>query len=222
MISLDLPELPGLDLSLGVSLPPGESLADGLVRAGRWLDELNSVLAGSVWETLGTSAGDSDDLLRVSLRHAGPPRTGPAPSAPGPFPLTEMQLAYLVGRADGWLGDHVAPHYYTEVDVTDLDVTRLTAAVRGVVSRHPMLRAVITPDVRQRVLPDPPVPDVEVIDLRELAVTQGPRPRQLAPGTSLRHPPGLPPLAAVLRTGPVVLRRAERGHPGRGTRDGLP
>jgi amino acid adenylation domain-containing protein len=167
-ISLDLPEMPGLDLSLGVTLPPGQPLADGLVRAGHWLAALNGTLAGSAWAILGTSAGDGGDLLRVSLRHARRTRSGGALPAPGPFPLTEMQLAYLVGRADSWLGDRVAPHYYTEVDLTDLDVARLNSAVRRVISRHPMLRAVITPDVRQQVLDDPPVPQVEVIDLRRL------------------------------------------------------
>jgi amino acid adenylation domain-containing protein len=167
-ISLDLPEMLGLDLSLGVSLPPGEPLADGLVRAGRWLAELNGMLAGSAWEILGTSAGNGDGLLRVSLRPADPARL-PSPMVPGPFPLTEMQLAYLVGRADGWLGDRVAPHYYTEVELTDLDVARLNKSLRGVIARHPMLRAVITPDVRQRLLDDPPIPEVEVIDLSGLA-----------------------------------------------------
>jgi hypothetical protein len=82
------------------------------------------------------------------------------------FRLTEMQLAYLVGRADTWLGDAVAPHYYTEVDVDDLDVDRLTAALRTVVARHPMLRATVTPETLQRVHADISVPRIDVFDLR--------------------------------------------------------
>ncbi|GGK24800.1 hypothetical protein GCM10010124_16670 [Pilimelia terevasa] len=91
------------------------------------------------------------------------------PTPPGgeeaPFPLTEMQLAYLVGRADRWLGDPVAPHYYTEVERDDLDVDRLRRALATVVARHPMLRAVVTADTRQQVRAAAPAAELTVVDL---------------------------------------------------------
>ncbi|MDB1087483.1 amino acid adenylation domain-containing protein [Streptomyces sp. ACA25] len=98
---------------------------------------------------------------------APPPPTDPAPS--GPFALSEMQLAYLVGRADTWLGDAVGPHYYTEVDLEDLDTDRLEAALHRIVQRHPMLRATVTDDTRQTVLDRPSLPRIEVRDLRGLS-----------------------------------------------------
>ncbi|HEX8864674.1 MAG TPA: hypothetical protein VF821_03360, partial [Lentzea sp.] len=85
---------------------------------------------------------------------------------PEPFRLTEMQLAYLVGRADTWLGDAVAPHYYTEVDVDDLDADRLAGALRIVVARHPMLSATVNPDTLQQVHAEVALPRVDVLDLR--------------------------------------------------------
>lgn len=71
----------------------------------------------------------------------------------GEFPLTEMQLAYLVGRAPDQHGRTLAPHYYTDARVTGLDPDRFEQAWRTVVARHPMLRAVTAGSAAQRVLP---------------------------------------------------------------------
>ncbi|MBT0565850.1 non-ribosomal peptide synthetase [Williamsia sp. CHRR-6] len=73
------------------------------------------------------------------------------------FALTEMQLAYLVGRADREWGPPVAPHYYTEIEVDgpDLDLDRLAAAFTTVQRHHPMLRARATADARQRIDAEP-------------------------------------------------------------------
>ncbi|MDQ1105418.1 non-ribosomal peptide synthetase [Nocardioides zeae] len=92
-------------------------------------------------------------------------------------PLTEMQLAYLVGRAPEPDGRRVAPHYYTEALVEDLDVGRLQDAWRTVVARHPMLRAVITSTTTQRVLPDA-AHEVEVADHRVLSPAERQRERE--------------------------------------------
>ncbi|WP_086666102.1 non-ribosomal peptide synthetase [Lentzea kentuckyensis] len=115
-------------------------LADALTEAARWLRELHG------W-----------------ARQARPEEPQ------GPFRLTEMQLAYLVGRADTWLGDAIAPHYYTEVDVDDLDVDRLTRALHTVVARHPMLRATVTPETLQQVHVEVITPPIDVLDLRSAA-----------------------------------------------------
>ncbi|MFI0408225.1 amino acid adenylation domain-containing protein [Actinomadura sp. 3N508] len=85
-----------------------------------------------------------------------------------PFPLTDLQHAYLVGRSTGREYGGVAAHAYLEIDVGDLDLARCEAAWRRIVSRHDMLRAVVTADGRQQV-PDPPPPSsgaFERFDLR--------------------------------------------------------
>ncbi|MFV0535614.1 MAG: amino acid adenylation domain-containing protein [Cumulibacter sp.] len=74
------------------------------------------------------------------------------PAGQQPFALTEMQLSYLLGRADDWLGAPVAPHYYTEVDMVDVTADQLQRAIDELVAVHPMLRARATADARQRVL----------------------------------------------------------------------
>ncbi|MYY07955.1 amino acid adenylation domain-containing protein [Streptomyces sp. SID4919] len=87
-----------------------------------------------------------------------------------PFPLTDTQRAYLLGRGDMFALGNVSTHAYFEFD-GDLDLERFATAWRLLVERHDMLRAVMLPDsMEQRVLPDAPpfVPDV--VDLRRLSV----------------------------------------------------
>ena len=83
-----------------------------------------------------------------------------------PFPLTDVQEAYYVGRGDDMPLGGVSTHAYLELAVEDLDLDRFTAALRAVIDRHPMLRAVIRPDGTQQVLAEVPAYDVRVCDLR--------------------------------------------------------
>ncbi|WP_327250077.1 non-ribosomal peptide synthetase [Streptomyces sp. NBC_01320] len=73
-----------------------------------------------------------------------------------PFPLTDIQAAYLIGRTDAYAYGGVGCHAYVELEYPDLDVDRVTAVWRELVQRHDMLRAVIHHDGYQQVLPDVP------------------------------------------------------------------
>ncbi|NDK36498.1 non-ribosomal peptide synthetase/type I polyketide synthase [Rhodovulum sulfidophilum] len=70
-----------------------------------------------------------------------------------PFPLSDVQEAYWIGRAADMDLGAVACHGYSEIDCPDLDLRRLEAAWNAVLVAHDMLRAVVGPDGRQRVLP---------------------------------------------------------------------
>ncbi|GHE27192.1 non-ribosomal peptide synthetase [Streptosporangium violaceochromogenes] len=111
---------------------------------------------------------------RIEGRRSGPAplarRIVPAPEAlTEPFPLTDVQQAYYVGRDGGLDLGEVATHAYLELAATGLDVGRFQAALRGVIARHPMLRAVVRPDGRQQVLADVPLYRVAVRDLRRVS-----------------------------------------------------
>ncbi|SCF07752.1 amino acid adenylation domain-containing protein [Micromonospora haikouensis] len=93
-------------------------------------------------------------------------------SAFEPFPLTDIQQAYWLGRRVGSALGGVATHSYLEFDVVDLDVARLAAAVRGLVDRHPALRTVVRADGRQQVLPAVPPYQIPVTDLSALPPEQ--------------------------------------------------
>ncbi|MCB1054402.1 MAG: hypothetical protein KDD11_02685, partial [Acidobacteria bacterium] len=81
------------------------------------------------------------------------PQVVPDPVSAGePFPLTEVQQAYWVGRSSGVELGNVATHSYTEIDVPGLDLRRLEAAWNRLIERHGMLRAVVRPDGLQQVV----------------------------------------------------------------------
>lgn len=73
-----------------------------------------------------------------------------------PFPPTEVQRAYWLGRTEGFTLGGVGCHFYREYDVTGLDVDRLQRAVNRLVRRHEMLRAVFDELGDQRILAEVP------------------------------------------------------------------
>ncbi len=107
-----------------------------------------------------TSSPTLRDWTALLARAHGEEEAVPAPSAPprpaeteadtGPFPLATMQHAYWIGRQDGQPLGGVAAHFYVELDGHDVDPARLDTALRALVRRHGMLRAVFDEDGRQR------------------------------------------------------------------------
>ena len=84
-----------------------------------------------------------------------------------PFPLTDMQHAFWVGRSGMWeLGD-VANHGYYEVEGDNLDLERLNRALQQLIVRHDMLRVVVLPDGQQQVIEQVPPYQIKVLDLQE-------------------------------------------------------
>ena len=84
------------------------------------------------------------------------------------FPLTDIQQAYLVGRGSDFALGGVSTHLYIEVDAVDLDLPRLESAWQKVITRHPMLRAIILPDGTQQILPEVPLYRFPTQDLSNL------------------------------------------------------
>lgn len=98
------------------------------------------------------------------------PAIVPAPEARyEPFPLTDIQQAYWIGRTMELPLGGVSSHGYQEVDILDLDLPRLEQAFQNVIERHDMLRAVIDRDGRQRILPSVPPFRIQAVDLRTVS-----------------------------------------------------
>jgi amino acid adenylation domain-containing protein len=74
-----------------------------------------------------------------------------------PFPLTDVQEAYWIGRQGEFELGGVSSHLYIEIEVDDLTHAQVDAAWRRLIARHPMMRTVVGEDGRQRVLPTVPV-----------------------------------------------------------------
>ncbi|TSC24552.1 non-ribosomal peptide synthetase [Corallococcus sp. Z5C101001] len=83
-----------------------------------------------------------------------------------PFPLTEIQEAYLVGRGTDFGVGGISCHLYHELDGRELDVARLSRAWQRLIEQHAMLRAVVLASGEQRVLEQVPAFSMPVLDLR--------------------------------------------------------
>lgn len=86
--------------------------------------------------------------------------------AEDPFPLTDVQTAYLLGRSDGLDYGGVGCQVYLEADLTDADPQRLAAAWQNLIERHPMLRAVVDERGFQQLVRNPGEFELGVRDLR--------------------------------------------------------
>lgn len=106
-----------------------------------------------------------EDLPKVFFE---PEKTG------DPFPLTEIQQSYWIGKSGVYeLGD-VGAHCYFEMKCKDLEPIRLTEAWNALIERHDMLRAVVLPDGRhQQILPDVPVYSIKVLNLEGVGEAEG-------------------------------------------------
>lgn len=83
-----------------------------------------------------------------------------------PFPLTDIQQAYYVGRSGCSELGGISCHTYHEVETENLDLERLNLAWQQLIERHDMLRVVIPPGGRQQVLEHVSPYEIEVLDLR--------------------------------------------------------
>ncbi|WP_026314107.1 phosphopantetheine-binding protein [Actinomadura flavalba] len=98
----------------------------------------------------------------------------PDPSAP--FPLMPLQQGYFVGQHDGWELSYASAHFYGDLALSRMDADEaaetLADALHRLALHQPTLRARITPEGEQYVLPpDAPgaIPGPRVLDLRDAA-----------------------------------------------------
>ncbi|GGY23614.1 non-ribosomal peptide synthetase [Pseudoduganella albidiflava] len=109
----------------------------------------------------------------VVARGQGVPRLDPDPERRRkPFPLTEIQQAYWVGRQGGFAMGNVSAHGYLEVEARGADLQGLERAFNRVIARHDMLRAVMQSDGNQRILADVPYYRFRVEDLSALPAAE--------------------------------------------------
>ncbi|WP_167474281.1 non-ribosomal peptide synthetase/type I polyketide synthase [Nocardia arthritidis] len=104
--------------------------------------------------------------------HESAPSTPDEAGRHDPFPLTDLQHAYLVGRSTAFELGGVSTYSYFEVDIVGLEIDRLTSALRVLIRRHDMLRAVVSADGTQRVLPTVPEFTIRTVDLADLSASE--------------------------------------------------
>jgi acyl carrier protein len=112
-----------------------------------------------------TAPGEVRDLPIEVVRRSDPEAA---------FPLMPLQQGYFVGQQGGWELSYESAHFYGDVGLTGVDpeeaADALTDAIERLAEHQPTLRARVTPEGLQYVLPpDAPgaVPELRVYDLRE-------------------------------------------------------
>nr|WP_284500020.1 non-ribosomal peptide synthetase/type I polyketide synthase [Microbulbifer sp. GX H0434] len=85
-----------------------------------------------------------------------------------PFPITDMQQAYWIGRTGVFDLGGMSLHGYKEIESEQLDLARFETAWQRLVSRHDMLRACILPSGEQVVAASVEPYRIRVNDLRQL------------------------------------------------------
>ncbi len=126
-----------------------------------WIIEAATVerLAQRIDRALEDGSGSAEDFEAL-------PQVVSAPDARHePFALTDIQQAYWLGRDKAFELGNTSTHIYVEFESEALDLGRLERAWQRVVDRHDMLRSVVDPDGRQRVLKDVPPYRMVVSDL---------------------------------------------------------
>ncbi|MEJ3719926.1 amino acid adenylation domain-containing protein [Paenibacillus polymyxa] len=86
-----------------------------------------------------------------------------------PFPLSDMQESFSIGKFFGGVSDRVGCHIYFELEEYNLDIARLVASWNQLMMYHEMLRVVILPNQSQRVLEDVPEYTIRVYDMSDEA-----------------------------------------------------
>ncbi|MBY9080396.1 amino acid adenylation domain-containing protein [Paenibacillus sp. HN-1] len=85
-----------------------------------------------------------------------------------PFPLTDIQQAYWLGREGVYALGNVSTHCYFEIEGIGLDIMRVEQAWQTLIRQHGMMRAIVLPGGQeQQILQDVPDYRIRVADWRE-------------------------------------------------------
>ncbi|MEM6252546.1 MAG: amino acid adenylation domain-containing protein [Cyanobacteria bacterium P01_D01_bin.156] len=83
-----------------------------------------------------------------------------------PFPLTDIQQAYWLGRVQAFELGNIGTHGYREFDISGLSMVQVEQALNRLIERHDMLRAVVNSEGQQQILAEVPHYSIAVTDLR--------------------------------------------------------
>ena len=81
------------------------------------------------------------------------------------FPLTDVQMAYLIGRNEGIALGGISTHGYYEI-LTHLNIRKLEESLNKVIEIQPMLRAIISKSGTQKILKEVPRYRISENDIR--------------------------------------------------------
>lgn len=84
-----------------------------------------------------------------------------------PFPLSDVQFAYWIGRKGAFNMGQVSTHCYFEFDCVELNVPRLQKVWNAMITYHGMLRAVVSNSGEQRIMSKVPIYLIQTANLSD-------------------------------------------------------
>ncbi|MDB9346326.1 non-ribosomal peptide synthetase [Nodularia spumigena] len=116
--------------------------------------------------TIASLSAQIDQLQRHEIK-LGLPKIQPQPQERyQPFPLTDIQQAYLIGRNAAFELGNIATHGYQEIETVGLTVAQVEMAMQRLIERHDMLRVIVQADGQQQILSQVPDFKITVTDLQ--------------------------------------------------------
>lgn len=82
-----------------------------------------------------------------------------------PFPLTDVQQAYWIGRSGTYDLGKVSTHCYFELEALDLNIQQLQQTWNDMIRYHGMMRAIVLQTGEQQILRDVPEYKFKILDL---------------------------------------------------------
>ena len=147
-----------IETSTGVEIPLSIIVEDGQTING---------LANFVRDETNADRGRRQESRSDTAQAGEPVLIAPQPALLNePFPLTDLQEAFLAGNIAAVYGDAGRAYIHLQLRLrTDIDFYRLNKALQKLIERHPMLRAVIQDD-HQLIRANVPAYTAAVVDLR--------------------------------------------------------
>lgn len=85
-----------------------------------------------------------------------------------PFPLNNLQQAYLLGRSTAFEMGNIPSVAYLELACENLDITKFKSAWQKLIQRHEILRSVVHSDYTQQILKETPEFKIQIDDLKKI------------------------------------------------------
>ena len=161
--------------SLGMDSLTWQSFRDRLKNQYNYELTMSSLLDGisisSIAEHLTELLQNNIDILKD---HSNRVMTVTSDKEFDPFPLTEIQESFFVGRLlkDSNKSAGVGAQIYIEISESDISVQQLEAAWGKLIHYHGMLRAVMNADGTQQILSSVPLYDITMDDYSDLSLSQ--------------------------------------------------
>lgn len=85
-----------------------------------------------------------------------------------PFPLTDIQFAYWIGKNGGHNLSDISTNCYFELELKNIEIGKLEKSFNELIKKHDMMKAIILNEGQQQILSNVPYYKIRVFDLSDI------------------------------------------------------